>query len=235
MDKPRGLTIVEPGEVEEFLRPLSVKCLPGVGPQTRRALAELGVRTIGDLADIPLGQLEARFGEHGRGLWNKAHGRDQSPVGAGDDTKSIGHEHTFGVDTDDEGRIHSTLMRLCEKTARRMRKAGFAGRTVTTKVRTEDFTTFTRRQTLPHPVVEASEIYGAAAENLAAAPVAGCRLRLIGVSVSGLIGRERAARQALLFEGGPGDIHDRLARAEDAVKDRFGEDALRRGASFDKD
>ena len=230
-DKPRGLTIVEPGAVEEFLRPLSVKCLPGVGPKTRQALAALGVKTVGDLADIQREQLEARFGEHGRALWNKAHGRDASPVAGGEPAKSIGHEHTFGTDTDDRERILTTLMKLCEKTARRVRKAGFAGRTVTTKVRTEDFTTYTRRQTLPHPVVEASEIYEAAVENLNGAPVRGRKLRLIGVSVSGLIERERAARQASLF-GDLADIHERLARAEDAVKDRFGEEALRRGASY---
>ncbi|MFO8006926.1 MAG: DNA polymerase IV [Candidatus Brocadiia bacterium] len=241
LDKPAGLVVVEPDEVEQFLRPLSIRCLPGVGPKTRKALAALGVETVGDLADLPRRQLEERFGDHGTDLWRKAHGRDDSPVTDGGEAKSISHEHTFGQDTDDMDHVLRTLMRLCEKTARRMRKAGKVGRTVTTKVRLEGFETLTRQRTLPEPVREATELYAAARRNLESAGVAGRRIRLIGVGVSSLMegaGAGAPGRQASLFETGPGraqDLGGKLARAEDAVKDRFGDDALRRGASLPPD
>jgi len=239
LEKPRGLVIVEPDEVEELLRPLPVKVLPGVGPKTQESLARLGITKIAHLADHPREQLRERFGDHGDGLWRKAHGIDKSPVTAGGEARSIGHEHTFGVDTDDWQEVRATLMWLCEKTARRLRKAEKTGFTVTTKIRFEDFTTLTRQQTLERPVREATAIYAAALQNLQEGYQSGCKLRLVGVTVSGLIGQGEwspTGRQMLLFEDvppeGPDDIHRRIARAEDAVKDRFGEDALRRGASY---
>jgi len=239
LEKPRGLVVVEPEGVEDFLRPLPVSRLPGVGPKSMRALERLGIRTIGDLACISREELHRRFGEHGDELWRKAHGIDQSAVEAGGEAKSIGHEHTFGRDTDDMAEIERMLMELCEKTARRLRKAGKAGRTVTTKVRFDDFTTVTRQRTLGEGVWEAGQIYEAARRNLAAARLAGRRVRLIGVQVSGFARREHP-RQASLFGGAqPGcasdDVRDRIARAEDAVKDRLGDDAIRRGASLPGD
>lgn len=239
LEKPRGLVSVEPDEVEEMLRPLPVKVLPGVGPKTQAALARLGITKIADLADYPKEQLQSRFGDHGESLWRKAHGIDRSPVTTGGEAKSVGHEHTFGVDTDDWQEVRATLMWLCEKTARRLRKAEKTGFTVTTKIRFEDFTTLTRQQTLERPVREATEIYAAAVQNLQEGYESGRKLRLVGVTVSGLIGRGEwrpAGQQMSLFEGvtpeAPNGIHRRIARAEDAVKDRFGEDALRRGASY---
>ena len=130
-------------------------------------------------------------------------------------------------------------MNLCEKTARRLRKKDKRGRTVTTKVRFEDFTTLTRQRTMERPVCEAAELYAAALENLVAAGAGDRKVRLIGVTVSGFGHREGDAggrKQTLLFDArGPSPEEDarlRLARAEDAVKDKFGEDALRRGASM---
>jgi DNA polymerase-4 len=239
--KPRGLVIVEPGEVEEFLRPLEVRRLPGVGPKMREALAPMGITTIGQLADVPLPTLAGRFGEWGADLWRKARGIDESPVEEGEEAKSIGHEHTFDEDTSDYELVRSTLMHLCERTARRLRRAGKAGHTVTTKVRFEGFVTVTRQQRLDRPVCEATGIYAAALENFTAAPPDGRRIRLVGVSVSALVDRDAVPSrivQRLLFEdGGPvkaEDVRRRIARAEDAVKDRFGDDAIRRGSSFRK-
>ncbi len=239
LEKPRGLVVVEPGEEAAFLRPLEVRRLPGVGPKMRESLAAMGVTTIGQLADVPLPALQERFGEWGSDLHRKSRGVDESPVEEGDEAKSIGHEHTFDEDTDDYELVRSTLMHLCEKTARRLRRADKAGRTVTTKVRFEGFVTVTRQQQVDRPVCEASGIYAAALENFTAAPPRGRRIRLVGVSVSGLVDRDAVpgrVKQGLLFEdGGPvkgEDVRRRIARAEDAVKDRFGEDAIRRGSSF---
>jgi DNA polymerase-4 len=156
-------------------------------------------------------------------------------VSSGDEVKSIGHEHTFGEDTADLERIHSMLMHLCEKTARRMRKAGKRGCTVTTKLRFEDFRTLTRQRTLEEPVVDAGTLYRVALGNLDDVRIGRRKVRLIGVQVSGF-GRAAAGRQTSLFGPPPGGVSDdrrlRIARAVDAVKDRFGEDALRRGLSM---
>jgi len=199
----------------------------------------MGITTIGQLAELPREDLAERFGEWGADLWRKARGIDQSPVREEGEAKSIGHEHTFGEDTDDYELVHSTLMHLCEKTARRLRKAGKAGHTVTTKVRFEGFVTVTRQQTVERPVCEASAVYAAALENFKAAPPDGRKIRLVGVSVSNLVDRDAIPGQVVqghLFEdSGPvpqEDVRRRIARAEDAVKDRFGDDAIRRGSSF---
>jgi DNA polymerase-4 len=190
------------------------------------------------LAAIPLEQLRELFGDHGEDLHRKARGLDDSPVEEGREVKSIGHEHTFEEDTADRTLIAATMMNLCEKVTRRLRKAHKKGRTVTTKVRLADFTTLTRRRTLETPVVEAASLCEVALRNLEAAGAGGRKLRLVGVQVSGFADSEPEDdwRQTLLFERGSGrkreDIRLRIARAEDAVKDRFGEDSLRRGASL---
>jgi len=236
LEKPRGLVVVDPGQVEEFLGPLPVGRLPGVGPKLRDTLEAMGIRTIGDLAAVPREELERRFGEHGKDLWRKARGQDDGPVEGSDEAKSIGHEHTFGEDTDDWARVDRKLMELCEKVARRLRKAGERGHTVTTKVRFEDFSTVTRQTTFDAPVFEAGQLHAAAVANFEAADARGRKVRLIGVQVSGFDSQREGARQLSLFaedaERGRDDIRLRIARAEDAVKDRFGDEALRRGASF---
>jgi nucleotidyltransferase/DNA polymerase involved in DNA repair len=239
LKKPRGLVVVEPEQVEEFLRPLEVRRLPGVGPKMQESLTGMGVATIGQLAEVPRETLEERFGEWGKDLWRKAHGLDEGPVEEGGEAKSIGHEHTYDEDTDDYELARSTLMRLSERTARRLRQAGKAGHTVTTKVRFEGFVTVTRRQTLERPVCEATGICEAALENFAAARPGGRRIRLVGVSVSGFVDRDvapsRLVQRQLFGDAAPTgteDVRRRIARAEDAVKDRFGDDAIRRGSSF---
>jgi nucleotidyltransferase/DNA polymerase involved in DNA repair len=234
--KPRGLVIVEPNEVEAFLRPLEVRRLPGVGPKMQQALGAVKVSTIGELADMPLEELRQRFGQWGEYLWHAAHGRDESPVEETEEIKSIGHEHTFEEDTDDRELILRTLMDLCESTARRMRQAKVHGRTVTTKVRFENFRTLTRQQTLREAAAEAAQIYAAAVENLVSARIGKRKVRLVGVQVSGF-GQEEHARamgQVPLFRppAAREDIRVRIARAEDAVKDKFGNDAIRRGSSL---
>lgn len=237
LEKPRGLVIVEPDEAEEFLAPLTIRRLPGVGPRMQEELGRRRIRTFGDLQRHTQDELRAWFGDGAEDLWRRARGLDDSTVSGGDPAKSIGHEHTFAEDTDDENEILTCLLRLCEKTARRVRKAGLKGRTVTLKVRFDDFTTITRQRTLPEPVDDATSVHRAALANLEAAEVGERKLRLIGVQVSGFDEAGRAARQAELFPD-PAVTRDkairrRLAAAEDAVKDRFGEDAIRRGGGIE--
>jgi len=234
LEKPRGLVIVEPGQEVAFLAPLEVRRLPGVGPKMQAALSAMGVRTVGDLAALSREQLGQRFGEWGGDLFRKARGRDDSRVRREAAAKSIGHEHTFEEDTAERAALLRTLSELCERTAWRVRTAGKAGRVVTTKVRFDDFTTLTRRHTLPEPVADAARLYEAALKNLEAAEVEGRKVRLIGVQVSGF--PDGQATQTQLFDGrqAPDDVRLRVARAEDAVKGKFGRDALRRGTSLER-
>jgi DNA polymerase-4 len=234
--KPRGLVVVEPTAVAAFLTPLPVRSLPGVGPKLRESLARMGIRTVGDLAALPRKRLEARFGEHGVDLWHKAQGVDDGPVVGEGEAKSISHEHTFDDDTRDAELLRTTLMWLSERVARRLRKAGRRARTITTKVRLADFTTLTRRATFDRSLAEAAEIHGAALKNLHSAGVAGRAVRLLGVAASGLepsgTGPADLGQTSLFQLEVDDDLPARLARAEDAVKDRFGDDAIRRAASL---
>lgn len=239
-EKPDGLTVVEPADVESFLAPMSVKRLPGVGPKMQDSLRRIGVQTVGQLARLSRQFLRERFGEWGAELWRKAHGVNDSPVRTGpQEPKSIGHEHTFGEDTDDMEALRATLMRLCERTARRVRKAGKRATTITTKIRFEDFTTLTRQRTLQVAVADAGSIYTSALSNFQSVAAQGRRIRLVGVSCSGLVDAGAASaqvRQSALFEPPTAEpahgVKRRLSRAEDAVKDRYGEESLRRGTSL---
>lgn len=236
LNKPRGIVIVEPGAEETFLRPLPVSKLWGVGRKTQDALSSLGIRTIGDLADFDRDHLVRRFGAHGEHLWELAHGRDDRPVETEEEVKSIGHEHTYETDTDDQGLVASTLMQLCEGIAHRMWKQGVQGRIVTTKIRFEDFTTLTRRKTLNKPVLAAAEVYAAAQENLARGDVAGRKLRLIGVSVSGLTERVRLRQQSMFDEVDEAREEKRrkLADTIARIRQKHGPGAIRQGRSLDK-
>jgi len=235
IDKPEGLVVVEPDEVESFLRPLPVGRLWGVGEKTEETLARLGIKTVGDLAEFDRRELVRRFGKHGKQMWALAHGWDDRPVKPREEAKSVGREHTFKKDTENPELIASTLMRLCEDVARRLRKAGQRGVTVTTKIRFEDFTTFTRATTLDRSVDDAVDINRAACANLDRVKLKGRKVRLIGVSVSGL--KRPDLRQKTLFGEAEDEAADQkrkraLGRAIDKVKDRFGDDALQRGTSF---
>jgi DNA polymerase IV len=234
--KPCGLVIVELGEVEAFLQPLPVGKLSGVGKKTEVALAALGIGTIGDLADYDRSVLIARLGKGGDDLWELAHGRDERPVVTDWEAKSIGHEHTFEEDTRDVKLLRSTLMRLCEGVASRLREAGKRGRTVTTKVRFEGFVTLTRAHTCEWPVDTAPDIYRIALENLGRANVDSRRIRLIGVSVSGFEGE--VARQTTFLTPPAEHLRARkqhgLGEVIDRVRQRFSEDALRQGRSLQR-
>jgi len=216
-------------------RPLPVGRLWGVGKRTQEALDRLGIRTIGDLAARPREELVRRFGKQGDDLWDLAHGRDARPVEADGEAKSVGHENTFEHDTRDPRLLASTLMELCEGVAFRLRRAGLRGRTVTTKIRFEDFTTLTRATTVEAPVDAASRIYQIASSNLSRVGMKGHKIRLIGVSVSGF---EARSRQLGLFDGQPRDARRDekqrlLADAIDRIKTRFGQDALHHGTTLD--
>jgi nucleotidyltransferase/DNA polymerase involved in DNA repair len=235
LDKPRGRVIVEPGKIRQFLDPLPAGRLWGVGEKTEKILGDMGIKTVGNLARCDEKVLIERLGKHGRNLLALARGHDDRPVKTNDEVKSVGHEHTFREDTNDADLLAGKLMQLSERVASRLRSGGHSGRTVMTKVRLGNFTTYTRTITLDKPTTLAHEIFDAALHNFKRVDLKGQKVRLIGVSVSGL-DRPRA-RQTQLFSSAP-DSDDtdekwqRLSKAIDEIEARFGGGAIRRGTSI---
>ena len=150
--KPDGLTVIRPDDVETFLAPLSVRTIPGIGPKTALILARKGIRTIAELREVPLEVLMDKLGKWGSALYEKARGEDDAPVAERDEVKSIGEEETFERDTGDAPFLTERLAALSEEVHRRFLKSGFSGfRTVTVTVRFADFETKHRARTLSAP------------------------------------------------------------------------------------
>ena len=231
LKKPDGLVEVRPGEVPGFMEGLPAEAICGIGEKTRKKLALLGVCTCGQLGRADRALLLRHFGKSGDMLSAMGRGEDDSPVVPAEesaDPKSFGHSHTLPQDASDKSQLEPELLRLCEKTGRRLRESGFAGRTVCLTIRYRDFTTFTRRTTLGHSVCETQDIY-AAAKSILAAVKLDQAVRLIGISVSGLDSR---ACQLSLFEAA--GRRRELSRAMDAVNDRFGEATVTWGKLLEK-
>jgi DNA polymerase-4 len=196
-DKPDGLTVVRPEAVADFLAPLAVRRLHGVGPATERALEAMGVRTVADLRGVTLEELAGRFGRHGQMLWAYSRGIDEREVTTHRERKSLGKETTFGKDLAERAEMERVLDRLAESVADGLERRGIAGCTVTIKVRYGDFTTLTRSTTLALPTASAAEIASVARELLGKTEAATRPVRLLGVTVSKLTGEE--APQLVLF------------------------------------
>jgi DNA polymerase-4 len=223
LEKPDGLVVVPPGSEAAFLAPLEISRLWGVGAKTAAVLREYGVRTMGDLAALPVDLLERRFGKHGAALAERARGVDADRVvGEGEAAKSVGHEHTFDVDTSDRDEIERTLLAMADGVAGRLRATGVRASTVTVKIRDSSFRTITRQRTLPEPTDLTEPIYRIALE-LARPEVRGLRIRLLGVSASHLGEREQLG----MF---PSDDprRRRAIEAADRLRRRFGERAVTR-------
>jgi DNA polymerase-4 len=220
--KPDGLVVVRPGTEAEFLAPLPMSRLWGVGPRTAAVLRELGATRIGQLADLPPDLLARRLGQHGASLRDRARGIDADPVEGLDPAKSIGHEHTFDVDTSDPEVIERTLLAMADGVASRLRSAGKRAGTVTVKIRDSAFHTITRQRTLAQPTDLAEPLWRAALE-LARPEVRGQTIRLLGVTASHLA----APEQMGLFESEDERLR-RAVEAADRIRRRYGERAVTR-------
>jgi DNA polymerase-4 len=229
--KPDGLLVVPDGGVLDFLHPLPVSALWGVGDKAEEILTRLGLRTVGDIAHVPAATLRRELGAAGEHLHALAWGRDDRRVTPTREEKSVGAEETFPVDVDDPDVIRQELLRLSERTARALRDAGCVARTVTVKLRLASFKTITRSRTLAEPTDVAQEIYsiaGALYEGSGLGPRA--RLRLVGVRATGLRPATGSARQLAL--------DDRVAgwreaeQAVDRISRRFGTGTVRPAALF---
>jgi DNA polymerase IV len=225
--KPDGLLVVEPGTELRFLHPLPVERLWGVGPATKQRLARLGVTTVGDLAGLPEPALVAALGPaNGHHLHALAHNRDDRAVEPAREVKSIGHEETFPVDVVERSVLEREIVRMSERVGARVRAAGRAARTVQLKVRYHDFRTITRSHTEIDPTDLAADIASAARALLDSVDLGG-GVRLLGVSVHQLE-EGTAVQPRLPFPAdadGPAERRA-LEQAVDAVRARFGEDAI---------
>jgi len=224
--KPDGMLVVPVDRVIDFLHPLPVGALWGVGEKTEEQLLRLGLRTVGDIAHTSASTLERALGTAaGRHLHELSWGRDARPVRPDEHEKSIGNEETFAHDIDDPELIHAHLLRLSDQVAGRLRRSGQVGRTVSVKVRFADFTTLTRSRTLTSPTDVGREIYETVRHLYDALGLERVRIRLVGVRVEGLASTEEAPRQLLLGEDDGGRREAEVA--VDALRARFGADAVR--------
>jgi DNA polymerase IV len=223
--KPDGLLVVEPAEVNAFLHPLPVAALWGVGQQTGEVLRRLGLRKVGDLATISRRTLERAVGDSlGAQLHDLANGIDDRPVVPDEPSKSVGSEETFSSDLDAAEEIRREILRLSERTAGRLRAKGLCGRTITLKVRFSNFKTITRSKTLPEEVDAGAAIYQVARELFDKLPAERLRIRLLGVSVSGVTAGPPRSQLDLLAPARPG--WREATGAIDAIRERWGDDAV---------
>jgi DNA polymerase IV len=225
--KPDGLLVIPADRVLEFLHPLPVSALWGVGQRTGAVLARLGLRTVGDIAATPVSALEAELGPAAAAhLTALAWGRDSREVETAVREKSVGAEETFDVDISDPEVIRRELLRLSRRTARALRSSGCAARTVVVKLRKADFKTITRSRTLAEPTDVTRQIYNTACALYEASGLSGrARLRLVGVRATGLVPAEAAQTQLALGERA---VAWRAAEsAVDRIASRFGTDAIR--------
>jgi DNA polymerase-4 len=192
MEKPDGLVVVPPGEEARFLAPLPVRALWGVGPRAEEALAEIGIRTIGELAAADAAALNARFGVRGQWFLRMASGLDDRPVETEHERKSVGAETTFPRDLADGPELRQILGRVADDVARRLRRQGVKARTVVLKLRYSDFRTITRQTSLAKGVDSAGELVAAAGALLDRTARPGDRFRLLGIHGTNLQAEDEA-------------------------------------------
>jgi DNA polymerase-4 len=228
--KPDGLLVIPRDRVLDFLHPLPVAALWGVGERTGEALARLGLRTVGDIARTPLTALQHELGAaHGSHLAALAWGRDERQVTPRVAEKSIGAEETFATDIADPERIRRELLKLSGRTAHSLRATGCAARTISVKLRLASFKTMTRARTLSYPTDVTREIYATACSLYESAGLdRAAQLRLVGVRVSGLVPASSANTQ-LTFDDRPVGWRE-AERAVDKITRRFGSSAVRPAA-----
>jgi DNA polymerase IV len=224
--KPDGLLVVPQAGVLDFLHPLPVAVLWGVGERAAEGLARLGLRTVGDIAGTPLATLQREFGAaQGAHLAALAAGRDERRVTPRAPEKSMGAEETFTADISDPDQIRRELLKLSGRTAHGLRAGGYAARTVSVKLRLASFKTITRSRTLPYPTDVAREIYAMACSLYSSAGLdRAARLRLVGVRVSGLV-RSAEANAQLTLDDRPSGWRE-AERTVDKIASRFGAGAV---------
>jgi len=230
--KPRGLVWVAPGMEARFLAPLPIRKIPGIGEVTERALRALGIETVEQLAAHEQEKLEKIFGQWGTALFRKARGGDAYEFLIDAEPKSISHNHTFGEDTADIAEMESLLSHLSQKACKRLREAGLFARILTLTIRYAGFQTYTRSKSVQEPVHLDGDIYAIFLGLFRGHRDAKRKVRLLGVALSGLC---HGAEQLDLLEPDRRKKLDRLTKATDRLRDKFGFGSVQFGGSLRRD
>ena len=229
---PRAIFIVPAGKEPEFLAPLPIRAMWGVGPRSAERLEKAGIRKLGDLQSWSSEALESKLGSYGPRLKRFAMGIDDRPVSTESrEAKSISNETTFDEDIADRDRLHAVLLSLAQRVGRSLRDERVVCRTVTIKLRWSDFRTITRRVTIADATDLDQPIYAAAKSLFDRAWRTGQPVRLLGVGVSNL---EDGGQQLSLFSQS-GDREHRVQEALDDLRDRFGSSKTRWGKELNHD
>jgi DNA polymerase-4 len=232
LSKPDGLLVVEATRVREFLAPLPVSRIWGVGAKGEKRLHQLGLRTIGELAAAPRKLLVDHCGEAGASIWQLANGEDNRTVVPDRQAKSVSTETTFAQDIGDLSVLRIWLLQLVEQLGQRLRQLDIRARTIELKVRSSDFRTFIRSETLTQ-ATDVTETIWKTAVKLFEQRVAPSilPLRLLGVGASGLT--RGGEVQGELFDDGSQARQRSLDRALDAIRQKFGQGGVRRGGALE--
>jgi DNA polymerase-4 len=230
--KPHGLVWVPAGSEASFLAPLTVRRIPGVGKVTDAALENIGIKTISQLQAVSLDRLEKTFGHWGTALFRKARGIDSYEFFVDAEPKSISHNRTFGEDTKDRALLESTISHLCEKASKRLRDAGLHARCITLTLRFSNFRTITRSRALAEPSDLDTIFLKVIREMFNRAWDGRAFLRLVGVELSSFYA---APGQLDLLNPDRREKLERLARATDQLRDRFGFSKIQLGGSLSKE
>ena len=229
LKKPDGFVDVTEDGLIDFLKPLDISRLWGLGKKTEPLLRNRGINTIGDIASHRREELIKMFGKNGEHFWMLANGIDERDVETEDETKSVSNEHTFEKDTDDREEIEKTLMFLSEKVSSRMRQQGIKGRTVTLKIRLEGFKTYTRAITIDAQHHFSDVLYKRIKEVYNGFDLKGKRIRLLGVRVSNLsLGNDKVS----LFEESADKKRENIHKALDKINERFGYGSIKRARAI---
>lgn len=230
LEKPDGLTIIPPEKVPQFIQRLPIEKVPGVGKKTLQTLHKMRVFTLGDVRKLAEHALIERTGKFGERLLRLSRGIDETPVIPHMTSKSISNEKTLSKDTNDQEILKKKLMIQSEMVGKRAREKGVKGTTVTLKLKRADFTPITRRVTMEEPTNSTNTIYKQGLKLLAQVETS-TKFRLIGIGLSNLVTVADIPKQLDLFR--KTDPHDKswenVERAMDAIKERFGGEAIKRG------
>ena len=224
LNKPDGLTIIRPEDVENVLPPLPVTRLWGIGKVTAARLATFGIITVGDLLGRPLEQLTKHLGSEAEWYVKLARGLDDRPVTPDREAKSIGHEQTFEVDVADPGKIHGVLLGQVEQVGYRLRRQGLLAQAVSAKIRYGNFQTVTRSKTFVERTAATAELWQAARELFDKWPFQ--PVRLIGFTAERL---SRAGDLMLPFADPVREQQEKVDRVTDRINDKYGQGTIRRG------
>ena len=230
LEKPRGFSVIGAAETLDFLADKPVSLIWGVGAVTRAELERAGIRTFADLRRWDRKALGQRFGKQGDRLWHLARGEDHRQIAAGRAAKSISTETTFEKDIGEFGVLKGHAWRVSEKVSDRAKGAGLAGRVITLKLKRFDHRILTRRHALEEPTQLADRIYAEAEALLIPAAGAG-PFRLLGVGLSDLVPAAEADTTGDLLDP-QGRARAAAERATDAIRQRFGKDAIFKGRSM---